>query len=682
VNRSLVLHGHFYQPPREDPVLDEIGQEASAAPDHDWNQRIERECYRAVVAARVPGPGGRIRRIVNTLESISFNVGPTLFEWMERHAEATCRQIIAADRASCKRLNGHGNAIAHPYHHVILPLASRRDKRTEVRWGIADFRKRFGREPEGMWLPETAVDDETLDVLAEEGVRFTILAPHQVESAPPAGLPGQYLTSQGRTIAIFVYDGPLSHGIAFGGLVRDAALWWKAMRWPSDDNTLAAATRPPRDPAERALVSAATDGETFGHHHKFAEMALAAVLDRAREDGVSVENFASFLAANPATHEVALLAPSSWSCAHGVERWRSDCGCRLDGAVSPSQAWRKPLREGLSALALRLHEVFTSEGERCFSDPWAARDAYGELLPFGNPERRDAFLMRWLASEASDVTRALELLEMERDAMRMFTSCAWFFDDVGGIETQQVLKYAIRAADLAGDSSGLRQFEATMGQARSNVALKGTGADVLRALAPPGTTRARVAAAAHTLDAFGIDVVTHMPREFAAHVAQDRVGLVNRKTGRISEYIVSGASRGANDLCQDVHAVPVDGSAKVRVCLADYPEESRHQVRRALRDALLPQCLTSSERALLASGEVSLRELVAVALTRAIDEVSGNDGTETAMALLDLFEQLETSIPFDAQSAWWRLRMRTAGAPTEAIAALGRRLGFNPDAVG
>src|SRR6266545_220133 len=273
LTRSIVIHGHFYQPPRDDPWTGAIPVEPSAAPYHDWNERIERECY---------GP------VSKSLASISFDYGPTLLEWMEGAAPETYRAVLAADRAS-------GNAVGMPYHHTILPLSPRRDKVTEVRWGIADFKRRFGREPEGMWLPETAVDDETLDVLAAEGIRFTILASHQVERAPAGGLPGWYRTSGGRRIALFTYDGAISHDVAFGPLVRDADAW------------VARLTAGPNQ-----LVAVATDGETYGHHHKGGDVVLARVLDvLRRRDDVRVENFASFLARQQPDEEVRLVAPSS-----------------------------------------------------------------------------------------------------------------------------------------------------------------------------------------------------------------------------------------------------------------------------------------------------------------------------------------------------------------------------------
>jgi len=468
--RSVVIHGHFYQPPREDPWLNQIAAEPSAAPYHDWNQRIERESYRAVVAARVYAPDGRIAQIVNTLVSISFNFGATLLEWLEREAPETYAAVLEADRASRARHAGHGNAIAMPYHHVILPLGSRRDKVTEVRWGIADFRRRFGRDPEGMWLPETAVDPETLDVLAAEGIAFTILAPHQVEHAPPDGSAGRYRTPGGRSIALFVYDGAISHDVAFGPLLKDAVAWAKRLLSAGKSGT------------ERRLVAVATDGETYGHHHKFGEVALAWVLrELERRRDVRVENFAAFLARHRAEQDVKLVAPTSWSCAHGVERWRADCGCRMAPERPTQQRWRTPLREALDWLAGELHARFEREGGALFQDPWAARDAYGTVVG-GAAAGIVQFVAQRLrpGADRSGERRAPELLEFERNALRMFTSCGWFFDDIAGIETIQILRYAARAIELAGADAA--RLEAgvleRLARAQSNAPAEGTGRDV------------------------------------------------------------------------------------------------------------------------------------------------------------------------------------------------------------
>ena len=468
--RSIVIHGHFYQPPREDPWLNQVAAEPSAAPYHDWNERIERESYRAVVAARVYAPDGRIAQIVNTLASISFNFGATLLEWLEREAPATYAAVLEADRASHARHAGHGNAIAMPYHHVIMPLASRRDKVTEVRWGIADFRRRFGRDPEGMWLPETAVDPETLDVLAAEGIAFTILAPHQVEQAPADGSAGRYRTSGGRAIALCVYDGAISHDVAFGPLLKDAAAWAERLLAPGKRGS------------ERRLVAVATDGETYGHHHKFGEVALAWVLrDLERRRDVRVENFAAFLARHRAEQEVKLVAPTSWSCVHGVERWRADCGCRMAPERPTQQRWRAPLREALDWLAGQLHARFEREGGALFDDPWAVRDAYGTVVG-GASAGLAQFVAQRLRPGADRAAeqRARELLELERNALRMFTSCGWFFDDVAGIETIQILRYAARAIELAGADAPRLEGGVLerLARAQSNEPGEGNGRDV------------------------------------------------------------------------------------------------------------------------------------------------------------------------------------------------------------
>ncbi len=459
--RSVVVHGHFYQPPREDPWTGRVPRQASAAPFHDWNHRIHDECYRAVVAARVLDAEGRITEVVNTLEWISWDAGPTLLEWMAREAPRTYRRFLEADARSVRR-TGHGNAIATPYHHVILPLASRRDKVTEVRWGIADFRRRFGREPEGMWLPEAAVDTETLDVLAREGITFTVLGPGQVERTPEGGLPGRIDLPGGRSIAVFVYDGPLSHDVAFGAVLRDSEAWLERMVAALEG---------------RQVLSLATDGETFGHHHRWGEMALAGLLVRAaaRED-LRFEGFGAALARTPPRETLRLVEPSSWSCVHGIDRWRTDCGCKIDPSRPTSQAWRAELRQVLEGLAEELHRRFEREGGEVFRDPWSARDAYGAVLGATPAVRAEALAAhRSTTGEEADA-RALELLEMERDALRMMTSCAWFFDDVARLEPLQNLTYAAHALDLAGE--GGSELERTvverLNQIPSNDPAEGT----------------------------------------------------------------------------------------------------------------------------------------------------------------------------------------------------------------
>lgn len=692
--QSVVIHGHFYQPPREDPFLDEVEAEPSAAPFHDWNQRIERECYRAVVAARITASDGRIERLVNTLEAISFNFGPTLLEWMEREAHATYEAILVADQESARRLGGHGNAIAQPYHHTILPLATRRDKRTEVRWGIADFRRRFDREPEGMWLPETAVDVETLEILADEGIRFTIVAPHQVVNAPSGGRPGLCRLPGGKSIALFVYRGDSSHAVAFGGALHDGIAWGHALAdaamlldappIPGAESTeprKRSRRTPPATPvpARDMLVSIATDGETYGHHHKFGEMALARALDELRARGIRVENFGSFLARNPAVDDVELVAPTSWSCAHGVGRWKEDCGCRIDSRRNPSQAWRAPLRTGLDTLAAALHEIYEREAIRLMPDPWGARDAYGAVVA------SDAVaLERFTASVATgarteeDRVRARELLELERDALRMFTSCGWFFDDIGGIEPRQDLRYAARAIALAGPAAAPAEAALidTLADALSNDRSAGTGRDTyLRSARPtfPAPMRhAAAAVAARYLDPTARKRFTTATVE----IDDDWVRVVEKRTGRRHDYRWRVTAQSAADLT--IELTGVDGAVHV-LRLTDLPERPRLAIRAVLRRGMLPKCLNKDELDQLTSGAATMGGLLRVALIRTIERLefeTDPSSVRLALDLVDVFEQFEARIPFDAQSAFWRIWSTATSTRQAELQFLHHRLGF------
>jgi hypothetical protein len=689
---SVVIHGHFYQPPREDPFLDEVESEPSAAPFHDWNQRIERECYRAVVAARITGSDGRITRLVNTLESISFNFGPTLLEWMEREARATYESVLAADKVSASVHGGHGNAIAQPYHHTILPLATRRDKRTEVRWGITDFRRRFGREPEGMWLPETAVDLETLEVLAEEGIRFTIVAPHQVATIPSGGRPGLCRLPGGKAISLFVYRGDSSHAVAFGGALHDGVAWARALADAALDvpvptgATLATTprTQTPRTPVPAApprdvLVSIATDGETYGHHHKFGEMALATALEELHTLGIRVENFGSFLARNPAVDDVELMAPTSWSCAHGVGRWKENCGCRIDGSKYPSQAWRTPLRQGLDALATSLHEIYEREAIRLIPDPWEARDEYGTVV--GSDAltlERFAQSVATNAQNEEDLVRARELLELERDALRMFTSCGWFFDDIAGIEARVDLRYAARAIALAGPSAAPAEavFMETLTAAQSNDRTAGTGRDIyLRSARPAFTAPMRHAAAAV---AARFVAPTDRKRYTSATVTidDDWVRVVERRTGRRHDYRWRVTAHTVTDLTIEL----VDSAGNTSsLRLADVPEKPRLAIRAVLRKTMLPRCLSADELDQLVSGQATMGGLLRVALIRAIERLEIEEdlaAVRFATDLVDVFDQFEASIPFDAQSAFWRIWRDATPARQAELEVLRHRLGF------
>ncbi len=477
--RSVVVHGHFYQPPREDPWREEIVQEPGAAPFHDWNERITHESYRPVAAARLLDQSGNVEWQMNLYEWMSFDAGATLLRWMEKHALDVYRAMLDADRASAERLGGHGNAVAMPYNHVILPLASRRDKITEVRWGLADFQRRFGRPAEGLWLPETAVDEETLVVLAEQGVRFTILAPHQVEQAPARGEPFRFDAGNRRELALFIYDGALSSGVAFGPLLRDGVELARRLEAPGG--------KLPGAGGAPSLTSIATDGETFGHHHRFGEMGLARALTLlAARPSVCVENFASVLSRVPLRRKARLVAPSSWSCSHGVQRWCGDCGCRLESATS--QSWRCPLRAALDWLACQLDERFVSDGTRCFADPWAVRDALGACASLPADRRREFAASHLLAGASLD--DAARLLEGVRSRLGMFGSCAWFFDDVAGHETSLMLRLAAHAVELLGDAGIEGTFLARLAAARGNDPALLDGAAVYRALRPAARTLA------------------------------------------------------------------------------------------------------------------------------------------------------------------------------------------------
>jgi alpha-amylase/alpha-mannosidase (GH57 family) len=675
--RSVVIHGHFYQPPREDPWLDEIETEPSAAPYHDWNERIERECYRAVVAARLAAPDRRIARIVNTLELVSFDFGATLLEWLERKAPRTYAAILEADRMSRARCGGHGNAMAMPYHHIILPLASRRDKVTEVRWGIEDFRRRFGRDPEGMWLPETAVDRETLDVLAEAGIAFTVVAPHQLRPVPAGGLAGSYRSAGGRSLAVFAYDAGISRDVAFGPLLGDARLW---------HDRLVAKGSPHAGPH---LVSVATDGETYGHHHRFGEMALAAVLDMlARREDVRVENYVSFLARHAPREEVEPVESTSWSCPHGVERWRADCGCRAARKLPTDQKWRAPLREAADWLAGRLHEVFEQEGGPLLGDCWAARDAYGSAQ--GTPDDAAAFVESRIASrDAESVRRARELLEMERQALRLFTSCAWFFDDLSGIEVLQAMRHAARAIELAGSGPPRLEegFLERLEKARSSIGA-GNGRqlydrNVRRAVPPPAWVAAG-AAAARSVGAPAVEVAGYsvgVERLAAAGSAGERsswrVALSEVRTGRDFGYEVEVEIASAAML--SVRVSSPRGGPAANLHLADLPEPYRDAVRSALRRSLAERWLSAAELVVAAAEGRTVVEVASRALIRAIGALERDGSRETLErieALADLLGLHGEPIPFDAQTEFSRVLALVGPSRGAALGGVAWRLGF------
>ncbi len=494
MERYVCIHGHFYQPPRENAWLEQIEIQDSAYPYHDWNERIAAECYTPNAESRILDSERFITHIVNNYSRMNFNFGPTVLSWMERNMPSTYEAILRADRSSMERFSGHSSAIAQAYSHMIMPLASRRDKTTQVRWGIADFEHRFGHRPEGMWLPETAVDIETLEVLAEHDIKFTILAPRQAaqvrspnatgwidvsgEKIDPA-VPYLQRLPSGRSIAIFFYDGPIAKAVAFEGILSSGEAFAGRL--------LGAC----RDTDSPQLIHIAVDGETFGHHHRFGDMALAYALHHIEGNGMArITNYGEYLAMHPPVYEVEILENSSWSCVHGVERWRSDCGCNSGGHPEWNQAWRGPLRDALDWLRDTTASLYVEEAQRYVIDPWHARDDYISLVQDRSLDNVRAFLLRHTHRELRDNERItlLKLLELQRHAMLMYTSCGWFFDELSGIETVQVMQYAGRVAQLAQElfSDPIeRQFLERLEEAKSNLREHGDGRRIYERFVQP-----------------------------------------------------------------------------------------------------------------------------------------------------------------------------------------------------
>jgi alpha-amylase/alpha-mannosidase (GH57 family) len=492
-NRYICIHGHFYQPPRENPWLEAVETQDTAAPYHDWNERICAECYAANGAARIVNGRNQIIGIVNNYSRISFNIGPTLMSWLEENAPRTYRMILDGERMSRKNFRGHSSAIAQVYNHMILPLASSRDRLTQIRWGIADYQRRYGHPPEGMWLAETAADAESLRLMAEHGIKFTILAPHQCkqirqlsdpaaewiptpESSVDTTRPYLVRFPLGASIAVFFYNGPTSRAIAFEGLLNSGEVFAGRLKAAFKDRN------------EPQLVHVATDGESYGHHHKYGDMALAFALNLLGKDKtVRLTNYGSFLERFPPENECEIVDNTSWSCAHGVERWRSNCGCN-GGKPRWNQQWRTPLRQALDELRDALIPLTEAAGAKYFHDVWAARDAYIRVILDRTEENVAQFLSEHATHtlDHDERVHALELMEMQRHAQLMYTSCGWFFDDISGIETVQVIAYAARVIQLARRILGEpvdaieAAFASRMGEAKSNVPEAGTGADIYK----------------------------------------------------------------------------------------------------------------------------------------------------------------------------------------------------------
>jgi len=495
MERYICIHGHFYQPPRENPWLEAVEIQDSAHPYHDWNERVTAECYAPNSAARIHDGDGRVMDIVSIYSRISFNFGPTLLSWMQSFAPEVYQSILLADRQSIEWRSGHGNAIAQAYNHMIMPLASERDKRSQVIWGIRDFESRFGRFPEGMWLAETAVDLETLEILAEEGIIFTILAPRQADKVRKLGgtkwrsvrdgnidpsMAYRCKLPSGRVINLFFYDGTISQAVAFENLLnrgedfahRLLSGFSESRQWPQ-------------------LLHIATDGETYGHHHKYGDMALAYALNYLEENGLArITNYGEYLEKHPPVQEVRILENTSWSCCHGIERWRSDCGCNSGGNPGWNQAWRAPLRDALDELRDRLAEGYALKAGEYLRDPWLARDDYISVLLDRSEANIDSFFGRHALRELNqeEWPEVLGLLEIQRQSMLMYTSCGWFFDEISGLETTQILKYAGRAIQLAEkllSGNYEEPFQVMLSEAKSNLPEHETGRQIYEMFVKP-----------------------------------------------------------------------------------------------------------------------------------------------------------------------------------------------------
>jgi alpha-amylase/alpha-mannosidase (GH57 family) len=495
MDRFICIHGHFYQPPRESPWLEAIEIQDSAFPYHDWNERISAECYAANAVSRIWDTEGRIAQLVNNYVNISFNFGPTVLLWMQKYATEVYAAILEADRQSIEKFSGHGSALAQGYNHIILPLANRRDKQTQIIWGIKDFEYRFGRKPEGLWLPETAVDLETLDIMAQHEIRFAILAPSQawrVRSIDgdawqdvsggriDSGMAYRISLPSGNIINLFFYDGSISHALAFEGLLNNGETFAKRLLSAFPDSFSSA-----------RLVNIATDGESYGHHHRGGDMALAHALHYIESNGLAqLINYGGYLADHPPTHEVEIFENSSWSCAHGIERWRSDCGCNSGGHPGWNQAWRAPLRAALDWLRDAVTTAYEQLAGRFLTDPWAARDDYIDVIVDRTPERVSEFFSRHATRPLSyeDEITVLKLMELQRHAMLMYTSCGWFFDDLSGIETIQVIQYAgmvLQLADQLFHDSYEPAFLERLEAAKSNVPEQGDGRRIYEVFVRP-----------------------------------------------------------------------------------------------------------------------------------------------------------------------------------------------------
>ena len=645
--KYVCIHGHFYQPPRENPWIEEIEREDSASPYHDWNERIDLECYRANTAARLVDNKNRLVDLLNNYGYFSFNFGPTLMHWLERHDPWVYQTILNADRESLRAREGHGNAIAQVYNHVIMPLANQRDKLTQIRWGIRDFEHRFGRRPEGMWLAETAVDRTSLLLMAKEGIKFTILSPYQAarwrflkgdtawtdasNGTIPNGRAYRYSCGDGEYIHIFFYDPALARGVAFDRVLEHSSKLLKQI-----DNTWSL-----RDPSsgEPWLVNVATDGESYGHHFKFGDMALASAFEELRRDpSTEIVNYGWFLSSFPVVAEVEIFEQTAWSCSHGLGRWSDDCGCHLGGEPGWTQKWRAPLRKALEYVRDRLAVHFETEMSKLCAEPWGARDEYVDLL-LDRKKHLAGFLARHLTGgpRSPNVSRFLELLEMQRFCLLMFTSCGWFFDEISQLEAVLILKYAAMAMQLAeqtGSPPLEPQFLEMLAQAPSNLPEYGNGANVfLRKVKPEAVSMARVAAnyaiqslarAAHReFQIYSFSILPQKEEDLGFNPVKCLYGLVTVRDDR---------TQAQRDF---LYVVTHFGGLDFRCSVKPDPGEGEYET-------------------ILASLQDSIEEQNTIKMVRVLDEKFGTD----YFGLKDVLKDLRASIGLD-------ISRKTLGAYTD-----------------
>lgn len=707
--RYVCVHGHFYQPPRENPWLETVEVQDSASPFHDWNERITAECYAPNGASRITNKEGQITRILNNYARMSYNFGPTLLSWLEIFASRAYRTILNADRDSRRRYAGHGSALGQVYNHIIMPLASERDARTQIRWGVADFEFRFGRKPEGMWLAETAVSRNVLDLLAQEGIKFTVLAPHQCArvrklaepTAPSPGGAGQtvgetarkaagevlentvvapthsvqpmagdpwietgnatvdpthpYLVrlDEGRSIAVFFYDGPASRAIAFEGLLNSGEEFGKR---------ILGSLRPGED-GEPQLAHVATDGESYGHHHRHGEMALSYALHWIEAQGLAQPtNYGEFLAKFPPRWGAEVVENSSWSCAHGVERWRGDCGCN-GGKAGWNQAWRGPLRQALDLLRDRTAPLAEKAAEPFLHDLWLARDGYiGVVL-----DRRPASVERFLAMHskrlltAAERVTVFELLELERHTQLMYTSCGWFFDDISGIETVQIIAYAGRvlqlAAKLFGEAGKALEadFLELLEKARSNVPEQGNGGTVYRKWVQSARIGLEHVGAHYAISSM-FRAYPDAGQIFCFDVQRQSYDVLTSGSGRVAlgrAQLKSRITEETEEICFAVlHLGDQNLSAAVKCFDAgQLPawDEFNEAARVAIRRANLPQLIRSID-AFFGSTVYSLTSLFADEQHRILKSILNQTLSEVENSLVRIYEEHATLLHFLGES--------------------------------